>query len=105
MISVQNKRATGLFRQRYLVPILSLTCTLALLGCGGGSAKQTLPVYYSADAQVPVTGPDAVGAQPFDTAVSALLRKWNIPGAAMAYQPEEFRRRVLQFFADPATAP
>jgi alpha-beta hydrolase superfamily lysophospholipase len=34
---------------------------------------------------------------------------WVVPGAfhtaALAYQPQEFRRRVLQFFADPSTAP
>ena len=33
---------------------------------------------------------------------------WEVPRAfhtaAMAYQPEEFRRRVLQFFANPTTA-
>jgi len=34
---------------------------------------------------------------------------WEVPRAfhtaALGYQPEEFRRRVLQFFADPTTAP
>ena len=34
---------------------------------------------------------------------------WVVPGAfhtaAQGYQPQEFRRRVLHFFADPATAP
>ena len=34
---------------------------------------------------------------------------WVVPGAfhtaALGFQPQEFRRRVLQFFADPATAP
>jgi alpha-beta hydrolase superfamily lysophospholipase len=34
---------------------------------------------------------------------------WEVPRAfhtaALGYQPEEFRRRVLQFFADPRTAP
>ena len=34
---------------------------------------------------------------------------WVVPRAfhtaALAYQPQEFRRRVLQFFADPTTAP
>ncbi len=34
---------------------------------------------------------------------------WVVPGAfhtaAMGFQPQEFRRRVLHFFADPATAP
>ncbi|MGB2678754.1 MAG: alpha/beta hydrolase [Candidatus Acidiferrum sp.] len=34
---------------------------------------------------------------------------WEVPRAfhtaALGYQPEEFRRRVLQFFVDPATAP
>jgi alpha-beta hydrolase superfamily lysophospholipase len=34
---------------------------------------------------------------------------WVVPGAfhtaAIGFQPQEFRRRVLRFFADPATAP
>lgn len=34
---------------------------------------------------------------------------WVVPGAfhtaALGYQPQEFRRRVLHFFADPATTP
>jgi len=34
---------------------------------------------------------------------------WEVPGAfhtaALGFQPVEFRRRVLQFFADPRTTP
>jgi CubicO group peptidase (beta-lactamase class C family) len=86
IISINNKNATPLVRQNFLVTTLSLISILVLFGCaGGGSApKQALPNYYPADTAVPVSGPDAVGAQPFDAGVSALLKRWNIPGAAIA---------------------
>jgi len=64
--------------------ILALLVAAIIAGCGGGSPKQPLPLFYPGDAQVPVTGPDVPGMQPFDSGVSALLKKWNIPGAAIA---------------------
>ncbi|HTP69117.1 MAG TPA: serine hydrolase domain-containing protein [Dongiaceae bacterium] len=57
---------------------------LSIAGCGGGGSRQALPVFYPADAQVPITGPNAAGTAAFDTAVPALLKKWNVPGAAIA---------------------
>jgi CubicO group peptidase (beta-lactamase class C family) len=85
MISPKTVRAPRLVYMGYRVWMLSLICILALSGCaGGGGPKQALPTYYPGDTVVPVSGPDAVGAQPFDAGVSALLKRWNIPGAAIA---------------------
>ena len=71
--------------RRPAAAVLLLLVAAIAAGCGGGSSpKQTLPVFYAPDAQVPVTGPDVPGAQPFDAGVTALLKKWNIPGAAIA---------------------
>ena len=55
-----------------------------LAACGGGGPKQTLPTFYPPDAVVPVSGPDVAGSDKFDAAVSALLKEWNVPGAAVA---------------------
>lgn len=85
MIFMYCKRALRLSLQLQLLFAFSFTLTLLLSACGSGSTpKETLPTYYPGDTAVPVTGPDAVGAQAFDTAVSALLKKWNIPGATVA---------------------
>lgn len=86
MIPAKTKRATQPFRRGYSLLFLGLLSVLILVGCAGGSSgpKQALPTYYPGDTVVPVSGPDAVGAQPFDAGVSALLKRWNIPGAAIA---------------------
>jgi N-acyl-D-amino-acid deacylase len=65
--------------------IIGLVVILGLAACGGGGTpRQTLPVFYPGDTAVPVAGPDVPGVQPFDTGVSTLLKKWNIPGATVA---------------------
>lgn len=86
MISNIEASVPGVYRRRCRLLILILMCFPAFSGCagGGGSAKQELPAYYPGDTVVPVSGPDAVGVKPFDDRVSALLKKWNIPGAAIA---------------------
>lgn len=72
------------FGRRPFLPLLVLFA-IVLEGCGGKSTPTSqLPVYYPAGTQVPVSGPSVDGAQAFDTAVTALLKKWNIPGAALA---------------------
>jgi CubicO group peptidase (beta-lactamase class C family) len=72
--------APTVFSRLLLLP--SLVVVLGLSGCG--SSKETLAVFYPGDTPVPVSGPDVPGVQPFDTGVSALLKKWNIPGAVVA---------------------
>jgi len=65
--------------------ILTLLSILAFSACGGGGTrKQSLPTFYPGDTAVPVSGPDVPGAKALDDGVSALLKKWNIPGAAVA---------------------
>jgi len=84
MLFVEYQRTTRFLRQIHLAIIVSVVVVLGLSACGGSRPKQTLPVFYPGGAAVPVSGPDVGGAQPFDAGVSALLKKWNIPGAAMA---------------------
>jgi len=68
-----------------LVILVGLVAVLGLYACGGGTApKQAVPAFYPGDAAVPVSGPDVPGMKPFDEGVSALLKKWNIPGATVA---------------------
>jgi len=79
------KRPALLLRQTDLVMMVGLAAVLISSACGGGSTpKETLPLFYPGDTPVPVSGPDAAGVQAFDTGVSALLKKWNIPGATVA---------------------
>lgn len=84
MLFVEYQRTTRFLRQIHLAIIVSVVVVLRLPACGGSRPKQTLPVFYPADTAVPVSGPDVAGTQPFDTGVSELLKKWNIPGAAVA---------------------
>lgn len=68
--------------------LASLFLLLAFLsGCGGGGSSSkttTVTGFYPGDAQVPVSGPAVEGAQAFDAPVTAVLKSWNIPGAALA---------------------
>ena len=73
-------------RRRPLFAI-SFLIAIVLSGCGGGGSTSKVndfPVFYPGDTQVPVSGPSVDGAKAFDTAVTAVLKKWNIPGAALA---------------------
>lgn len=82
----QNSRRAScrLCRQSVVGFIIFLSVGLAACGGGGSTPKQDLPVFYPGDTPVPTSGPDVPGVAPFDTGVSKLLKKWNIPGAAVA---------------------
>jgi CubicO group peptidase (beta-lactamase class C family) len=84
MISFEYQHPTGFPRLTRVAIVVGLVALLGLSACGGSRPKQTLPVFYPADTAVPVSGPDVAGVQPFDAGVSALLKRWNIPGAAIA---------------------
>ena len=71
-------------RRRFGVLALVLHLSLGGLGCGRGIPTETLPLFYPDTAEVPTKGPDVDGLLPFDTAVRSLLKKWNVPGAAIA---------------------
>ena len=59
-----------------------LTCC-GPIGCGGGSTS-SLPTFYPGDTSVPSSGPAVSGVETFDRGVTALLKKYNIPGASIA---------------------
>ncbi len=71
---------------RAFITALLLLLLSAVVACGGGGSRPTttLPSFYPGDTAVPANGPAIAGAEPFDRGVSALLKKWNIPGAAIA---------------------
>ncbi len=73
-------------KQRSLTTALLLGLAIFTVssGCGGGSTPTTLlPQFYSGDT-VPVTGVAVPGVEAFDKNVTALLKKYNIPGASIA---------------------
>jgi len=85
MICIENRDPAAPGRQANFVFVVTLIAVLSLSACGGGSTpKQTLPVFYAGDTAVPVSGPNVAGVEPFDAGVSALLKRWNIPGATVA---------------------
>jgi CubicO group peptidase (beta-lactamase class C family) len=55
-----------------------------LTACGTSTPRTNLPTFYPGDTPVPATGAVVPGVEPFDQAVSLLLKKWNIPGATVA---------------------
>lgn len=63
---------------------LALLLTITLAAWGGGTSRVTLPTFYPGDTAVPTSGPDVPGVSAYDQKVTALLKKWNIPGAAIA---------------------
>jgi N-acyl-D-amino-acid deacylase len=69
--------------QKYIgTSIFALSLTLAIAGCGGGP---TAPKYTVPDAAaLPVTGPSVPGSEQLDRNVTALLKKWNVPGMTVA---------------------
>lgn len=72
-------------RQSQIVLAIALFLLASLSGCGGGSQpKLQIAQCYPGDTAVPATGPTVAGIEAYDKAVSALLKKYNIPGAAVA---------------------
>lgn len=61
---------------------------LACVGCGGGGRSDvpttSVGQFYPGDTVVPATGVAVPGVEPFDKNLTALLKKWNIPGASIA---------------------
>jgi N-acyl-D-amino-acid deacylase len=55
-------------------------------GDGAGPAPAPLPpaTFYPNGAPIPVSGPDVPGVAPFDQGITEFMRKWNVPGAAIA---------------------
>jgi CubicO group peptidase (beta-lactamase class C family) len=64
--------------------IATILLAIILAACGASTSRESLPTFYPAGASVPTTGQDVPGVKPFDTAITALLKKWNVPGAALA---------------------
>lgn len=52
-------------------------------GCGGGPTA-SIPEVFPGDTGVPASGPAVPGVDAFDRGVTALLKKYNIPGASIA---------------------
>jgi CubicO group peptidase (beta-lactamase class C family) len=77
------------FARAHRVGALLFACILASCGGGGdggdGGGSTTPPQeFHPSGATIPASGPNVPGAEPFDQGVTALMRKWNIPGAAIA---------------------
>ena len=59
-------------------------------GTGGGGGTTPPPTtpptdeYFPASTTIPVAGASVPGVAAFDTAVQAMMRKWNLPGVALA---------------------
>jgi len=71
-------------RNLKLIATLILGSSLALIvtGCGGGP---TAPKYTVPDAaELPITGPAVPGEEQLDHNVTALLKKWEVPGITVA---------------------
>lgn len=61
---------------------LGLVLILVCAGCGGGGGST--PKYQVPDTNLPITGPTVAGTERLDNNVTALLKKWNVPGIAVA---------------------
>jgi N-acyl-D-amino-acid deacylase len=63
-----------------------LSLIVALAGCGGDGDTPTvsLPQFHPAGTIVPASGAAVPGVESFDKEVGALLKKWDIPGAAVS---------------------
>jgi CubicO group peptidase (beta-lactamase class C family) len=66
---------------------------LCLSACGGSShstagatatVTSSRTVFFPGDTPVPATGPAVPGVEAYDREMSALLKRWNVPGAAVA---------------------
>jgi len=82
-----TNRVTGhswaVIGQRDRIPFaIPAACLAALLGCGG--EPTTLPVSLSAAQDIPITGAAVPGMGSYDQAIPDLMRKYAIPGGAVA---------------------
>src|SRR5512140_1338850 len=72
---------------RIFVPAILLAALAVCFGCGGGGGRTptaSLPQFYPTDATIPASGPAGPGVEAFDKGVTAVLKKWNAPGASVA---------------------
>jgi CubicO group peptidase (beta-lactamase class C family) len=77
-VEIENMKRRSFRFLANVIVILSLTG----IGCGsGGNGGATPPPTTSS---IPTTGPDIPGAAAYDNAIIPVLKKWNIPGAALA---------------------
>jgi len=65
-----------------ILTIISLIAALILAACGGGAGH--VANYSVSDKSIPITGPAVPGADALDQNVTNLLKKWDVPGAAVA---------------------
>jgi CubicO group peptidase (beta-lactamase class C family) len=84
-----NKEGQIAMMKRWtLLAALGLALLLICAGCGGGGRSDapitSIGQFYPGDTAVPATGMTVAGVEAFDKNVSALLKKWNIPGASIA---------------------
>lgn len=60
---------------------VALALLLFCIGCGGGSKA---PDYKFPDTPLPITGPNVAGTARLDQNITALLKKWDVPGMSVA---------------------
>lgn len=63
--------------------LLFVLPVLVLAGCVGEQKTSTV-TYNPGTAEIPSTGPSVPGVERYDQAIKAIMKKWNIPGAAVA---------------------
>jgi N-acyl-D-amino-acid deacylase len=90
MVTVGRVRGTRLEARKAIMKKHSLAVGLCLglalilncTGCGGGGGST--PEYKLPDTELPITGPTVAGTEQLDRNITALLKKWNVPGIAVA---------------------
>jgi len=73
--------ALGLMSSRTAIPI---ACLAVLLACGGEPTTPSPPDTTPAQQEIPISGAAVSGLGPFDQSVRDLMRKYTIPGGAVA---------------------
>lgn len=68
--------------RNWMVSLLGLGLWLPCWSCGGTAPSG--PTYSLPDSTLPITGPAVAGSEGLDRNMTALLRRWNVPGAVVA---------------------
>jgi CubicO group peptidase (beta-lactamase class C family) len=70
-----------------LARIALFVATLSLFACGGGDGdtpRTETPTFNPQTTSIPVSGPNVAGIEKYDLAITGLMQRHNLPGAAFA---------------------
>ena len=78
------RRVRGVSGRSFAIAAILMACLPALLSCSGETTTPPAPPPPPAQPEIPVSGSAVPGMESYDKAITGLMRKYDIPGGAIA---------------------